>query len=96
MVQRGKTTLQIHTKIGRRDLPYYGTSGENPATPVLERFLSEAPRLVDNPNDDSIQLEDLLDGARALQSARLLTTAAANALDLSLDLEGVAGGVDRT
>jgi predicted dehydrogenase len=96
LVQPGKTQIELRTRGGKQDLPYYGTSSENPADPVVDRFLDVATIPEAQRSKEAGHLENLMDGAQALEGARMLTLAAAQFLSLDVDLDGIAGGTDRS
>lgn len=92
LVQPGSTRLEVRTKEGSRDLPFFGRKTKNPAEPVVQAFSEliqkESWELSDIP-------ETLTDGANAIRAARMLAVSAAEHLGIFSDLDVIAGGVDR-
>ena len=87
LMEPGKTTLRVKTARETRDLPYHGFSGANPATPVVAAWLQSLAA-------GAAPTEGLLDGARALRAARMVTKAAAERQGAEIDLDAIAGGKD--
>ncbi len=92
LVQPGSTRLEVRTREGTRDLPFFGRKTSNPAEPVVQAFLELASK-------DEWTIEDvpesLSDGANAIRAARMLASAAADHLAIFSDLDVIAGGADR-
>jgi len=92
LVEPGSTRLEVRTREGSRDLPFFGRKTSNPAEPVVQAFLELVSK-------DSWTLSDipesLNDGANAIRAARMLASASANHLGLRSDLDAIAGGDDR-
>jgi predicted dehydrogenase len=87
LVQPGRSTVQLRRGTKARDLGYQGRPG-GPASDVVHAFV-EMIR-------GAAPTETLLDGARALRAAAQVAVAAAASQGVEINIEGIAGGYDRS
>lgn len=87
LMETGKTTLQVQRGRTKRDLPFHGGGVKVPAQHVVRAFIAVL--------EGAAPAETLEDGCNALLASRLLTEAAAEHLGMTVDVDTLAGGLDR-